>query len=198
MNISNQAKFIGAIVLQVLIILIIIIFKVSVLSGGTDVMLKILPVDPRDPLRGDYVTFQYEISSVSSYLFGYGYSKDVSNIPSIKDGRTTLPAGETIYVTLNNTYGGSWDVIAASTLKPADGSIFIKGVVEDAGFGNNGGNSGDTVNIRYGVEEYFIPEGQGKSLNLWDKNQEAYAKVTLDKDGNAVLKQLYIDGQPWP
>ena len=68
---NKQTKFILAIALQLAVIFTIIIFKFSVFTGGTEVMLRIQPVDPRDPLRGDYVTFSYDISSVSSYQFEY-------------------------------------------------------------------------------------------------------------------------------
>jgi len=67
---TKQTKFILAIALQVVIVFAIIIFKLSVLTGGTDVFLKIVPVDPRDLLRGDYATFQYDISNLDSYISG--------------------------------------------------------------------------------------------------------------------------------
>ena len=54
MNFTKQTKFIIAIGIQLVILFAIIIFKSSVLIGGTEVLLKIEPVDPRDILRGDY------------------------------------------------------------------------------------------------------------------------------------------------
>jgi len=84
MEITKQTKFILAIVLQILIIFGIIIFKMIVLTGGTEVLLKIEPVDPRDPFRGDYVTFRYNISNLDFYLFS---NKQIKN-------------GDTVYVIL--------------------------------------------------------------------------------------------------
>jgi hypothetical protein len=55
--ITKQTKFIIAIVIQLVIIFTIIIFKIAVLRSGTEVLLRIKPVDPRDPLRGDHLTF---------------------------------------------------------------------------------------------------------------------------------------------
>ncbi|PJC47845.1 MAG: hypothetical protein CO034_01100, partial [Parcubacteria group bacterium CG_4_9_14_0_2_um_filter_35_11] len=61
---TKQTKFIIAIAIQLVIIFSIIIFKMAVLTGGAEVLLRIEPVDPRDPLRGDYLTFQYKISNL--------------------------------------------------------------------------------------------------------------------------------------
>src|SRR3989339_387941 len=68
MNLGKKTKFILAVSIQILVILIIIIFKYSVLTGGSAVFLEIMPVDPRDPLRGDYVTFKYK-NDMNNKLF---------------------------------------------------------------------------------------------------------------------------------
>jgi uncharacterized membrane-anchored protein len=52
------------------------------------------------------------------------------------------------------------------------------------------------LHIVYGIEEYFIPEGQGRNFSFW--NKEAAARVAVDENCNAALKQIYIDGEPWP
>ncbi|PIR74793.1 MAG: hypothetical protein COU35_00615, partial [Candidatus Magasanikbacteria bacterium CG10_big_fil_rev_8_21_14_0_10_47_10] len=82
--ISKQNKFIAAIALQVVILLVIILFKASVAISGTEVLLKIKPVDPRDLLRGDYITFQYDISDLN---FNQVYGMDIEN-------------GQTVYAVL--------------------------------------------------------------------------------------------------
>ena len=50
--------------IQAAILFVVIFFKLLVLIGGEEVFLKIRPVDPRDPFRGDYITFQYDISRI--------------------------------------------------------------------------------------------------------------------------------------
>lgn len=182
---TKQTKFILAIALQVIIIFTIIIFKMSILTGGADVLLRIMPVDPRDMLRGDYVTFQYEISNLDSYF----------------SGRQQIRNGDTVYVILKQS-GKYYFAQNVQKTKPTDGGIFIKGTVSSGGvdaqsgvFQNqNFGNS--SLHIVYGIEDYFIPEGKGQGFSFWDK--EAIAGVVIDENGNAVLKQLYIDDKPWP
>lgn len=185
--ITKNVKFVFAVTLQILVIFAIIIFKVSILTGGTEVILQIEPVDPRSPLRGDYVTFQYEISNIS----GYFVEDEVKN-------------GDTVYVVLGG-FGAYWNADYVTTEKPA-GKIFIKGRV--ASVADDTGDEfdpfeprdrrlgGPDINITYGIEEYFIPEGEGRGFSFWDK--EASALVVVDDDGNPVLKQIFVDGEPWP
>jgi uncharacterized membrane-anchored protein len=183
--ITKQTKFILAIALQVIIIFAIIIFKISVLAGGTDVLLKIVPVDPRDMLRGDYVTFQYDISNLDSYI---------TRGQQIRDG-------DMVYVVLrqNGKYHFAQNV---QKTKPKDGGVFIKGTVVNGGVDTrsdifrNQNFSNSRIHVIYGIEDYFIPEGKGRGLNSREK--EAAARVVIDENGNAVLKQLYIDGKSWP
>jgi len=182
---SKQTKFILAVALQLAIIFIIIIFKFSIFTGGTEVMLRIQPVDPRDPLRGDYVTFSYDISTVSSYQFKYS---PISN-------------GDKVYVPL--TKRGNYWVVSGNIqkVKPTQG-VFLKGVIKRGGdavlpqgpFGINRGD--DIVTIIYGTEEYFIPEGTGRFERFLGNNN--FAKVAIDDNGNAVLKQIFVDGEIWP
>lgn len=182
---TKQTKFISAVVLQIVVILSIIIFKLSILSGGTDVMLKIVPVDPRDLLRGDYVTFEYEISSVESYYARY------DNIRN----------GDMVYVLLypNGKYYG---VRTIQKNKPADGVLYIKGRVDRGGeesqadFGAYPSFGGTNLHVVYGIEEYFIPEGKGRNINFW--NTDVAARVSVDDNGNAVLKSLYVNDKVWP
>lgn len=182
---SSTTKFLFAVLFQVVIILGIVIFKLSILVGGTDVVLRIAPVDPRDLLRGDYVTFQYDISTIDSY---YARSKSIRN-------------GDTVYVVLQQS-GQYWHVRSVEKNKPRDERIFLKGVVASGGiveendletsFRFNGGN----MRIVYGIEEYFIPEGRGQGVSF--QNKEAAARVAVDTDGNAVLEQIYVNQVPWP
>lgn len=184
---TKLTKFILAIVFQVVIIFGIIIFKVSVLAGGTEILLHIEPVDPTSPLRGDYATFQYDISNLGLYLLeGLG----VRN-------------GDTVYVVLNQR-GKYWTAESVQLTQPADSAqIFIKGKVAGGGAYSqsdiipefrSSGRSG--IEVVYGVEEYFIPEGTGRNFNFGNKT--AAAIVAVDENGAAALKRIIVDGKPWP
>lgn len=192
MEMTKQTKFFLAVAVQLLVIFAIVIYKVSILAGGTEVLLQIAPVDPRDVLRGDYVTFQYTISNLEEYLL---YDKSIRN-------------GDTAYVVL--TPGRKyWVVQRVEKKKPISGEIFLAGKVVSGAdessldpFSESGRfvppRMRGRLHIVYGIEEYFIPEGKGSGLNLWDRGSEAFAVVAVDENGSAVLKKLYVDDKPWP
>ena len=179
---TKQTKFISAIALQLMILIVIIIFKVSVISSGTDILLEIEPVDPRDMLRGDYATFQYS---------------DVSNVYSYNTGAQQIRNGDTVYVVLGQR-GKYWTEERIQKTKPVRGEIFIKGKVDRGGEDDLAYRSSSRyrLHITYGIEEYFIPEGKGQGFNF--RNKDASARIAVDENGNAVLKEIYIDDKPWP
>lgn len=149
-------------------------------------MLRIEPVDPRDPLRGDHLTFQYDISDVYASQFGYS---------SIKDG-------DTVYVPLEKAGKYKFWIVAEGIqkTKPIDSEkIFIKGKIVGSGsspFDTPSMYYSQTYHIVYGIEDYFIPEGVGQGFSFW--GQEVAARVSVGKNGDAVLKQIYVNDKPWP
>ncbi|MBF0465591.1 MAG: GDYXXLXY domain-containing protein [Nitrospirae bacterium] len=182
---TKQTKFILAIALQVVIIFAIIIFKLSVLTSGTEVMLRIAPVDPRDLLRGDYATFQYDISNLESY---YSRGEQIRN-------------GDTVYVVLRQS-GKCWIAQNVQKNKPIRNKLFIKGKVDSGGTESQTDQfsyqrfGGSRLHIVYGIEQYFIPEGKGQIFSFW--NKKAVAMVAIDDNGNAALKKIYVDDKHWP
>ena len=177
----KQTKFTIAIAVQLAIIFGLLIFKMSILSSGTDVLLKIAPVDPRDPLRGDYVVFEYDISRINEYSFGY----------------SPIRNNDTIYVPLKQR-GKYWTAsYGIQKTKPVDtANIFIKGKIASGEGTDSSLSFRNTYHIIYNIEEYFIPEGAGRGVSFW--NKEAYARVTIDQSGNPVLRQIFVDDKPWP
>ena len=195
---SKKIKFITVVALQILLILSIAIYKYSISVNGTEVVLNIKPIDPRDLLRGDYVTFQYDISNV----YNYGsYGKDTKKIKN----------GMTVYVELRNYGGNIWAAGEVFTTKPdRDKMVFLKGTVVSGGMPDQPSDQQLTNNavtgkspyysselhIAYGIEQFYIPEGSGRNFSFAGK--DAKAKVAVDKNGNAVLKKINVDGKNWP
>src|SRR3989338_6707069 len=174
---SKRNKFIIAIAIQTAILFFIVLFKLLILSGGEEVFLKIRPVDPRDPFRGDYITFQYDISRIKGSLF---------------DSSEKIKYGDKIYIPLLKRKNYHVAANRISKNKP-DTGMFIKGTVNDV---RQKGDSLDEVFVSYGIEEYFIPENSGRNVNF--NGQNTFAKIVLDKNGNAVLKNVYVNGKLWP
>ncbi|MBI2138233.1 GDYXXLXY domain-containing protein [Candidatus Woesearchaeota archaeon] len=100
------------------------------LAAGKSVILKTLPVDPFDPLRGQYMAIRYEINT----------------IPLVKGANE----GITVYVLLRENENKTWDYASASTERPKEG-IFIKGDIETI--------KKKEMAVKYGIEQYFFERG---------------------------------------
>lgn len=184
--IAKNTKFILAILFQIAVIFLVILSKYTILNTGVEVRLRILPVDPRTPLRGDYMKLSYNISNLNSRL---------------ADGHK-IRNGDTVYVVLDKQ-GRYWEAKNISKTKPTGSSLFIKGTVIRGGVAYDtiypDANKGLSNNllISYGIEDYFIPESSGRDLNI--RNKEMSAAVVIDRaTGEAVLKQVFLDNEPWP
>jgi len=195
-EIHKPTRFALALGIQLVIILAIILFKYSVSSGGTEILLKIAPIDPRDPIRGDYITFRYDISNVNVYSEASSFRNgERLYVPLVERGKFFVQYGEPIRSIPKET---RYSV------------IYLKGTVISGGAGeaptipnipNVNQRTGairvqPALNVKYGIEEYFIPEGAGINMSFW--NKEAAALVAVDERGNAVLKRIYVDDRPWP
>jgi uncharacterized membrane-anchored protein len=167
------ARFVLACLVQLAIVAALAFVNVAVLAGGTEVLLRIEPVDPRDPLRGDYLTFQYAVSSLDSRLFA---------------PRRPNP-GELVYVVLGSA-GQYWEARRVDPAPPA-AELFLTGRVTSAPAGPEG-----RVRVVYGIEQYFVAEGRGAAFD--PRTRTAAAQVVIDRTGQAVVKQLFVDGRPFP
>jgi len=180
---SKQTKFILAIAAQAVVILAIVVFKLAVLASGQQVLLHIAPIDPRDPFRGDYITFRYDISTIDSSLLT---GEEIAN-------------GDTIYVLLQQQ-GKYWVASGVQKIFPYGaqkaGQIYIKGKVISGGRNPYALTTFGSLTVAYGIEQYFIPENTGRNVNF--RQKDVGAAVVIDDQGNPVLKQVYVDGQPWP
>ena len=154
----------------VIILFGFIAFKEFTLQTGEEVLLKTRPIDPRDLFRGDYVILSYEISNLDAN--------------SLQKDATEFKQDDKVYVLLSkvNNYGTASGIYLN---KPKEGLI-LKGTIKNV--------QGSRLNIEYGIESYFVPEGKGREIErLRGRNLEV--KVAVDKLGNAVIKDLLIDGK---
>ena len=150
---------------QLLIVGSVIAFKQYTVWTGQTVRLAVGPVDPRDPFRGDYVTFQYEISRIDrADLIGEDY------------------AYGTVYVELREGEDGLWDAVAIHDERQHEfkDTVLLKGKSDS--------NDGRSMSVRYGIEELFIPEGSGRDIPWRDVSVE----IKVDRFGNAVLRHLLL------
>jgi uncharacterized membrane-anchored protein len=153
--------------------------RVSLLRDGREIVAEVIPVDPRDIFRGDYV------------ILGYGFTR--SEVPA-PEGTNQ---GDTIYVTLKpGAAEGQWDVAGLSLqhTEPADPThVVLKGLVSYVT--GAGGSEPLKASVRYGIESYFVPEGTGIELEKQVRDKKISAVLAVGKSGEVAIKALVIDGK---
>jgi uncharacterized membrane-anchored protein len=158
---------------QTAVLASMVIDRVTLLHTGREIVLPIIPVDPRDLFRGEYVRLSYGISTVPMAW--------VDGSPSRRN--------EVLYVVVEKkAEDEAWQAVRAARTFPGDlnpDQVVLKGRVQ---FGNG-------TTVRYGIESYFVPEGEGSRLEALARNRKLAALVTVDKAGNAAIKGLIIDGK---
>ncbi len=155
--------------------------RALLLRSGHEVRLAVVPVDPHDLLRGDYIVLSYDISRLHSGQLA---------------GDDTFTYGDTVYVTLAQADDGAWKAAAMGHAQPATGT-WIRGAVNDVLDGaKDCGETCKTYGVDYAIERFFVPEGTGRDLEKLRNGQHLAVDVALGSDGRAALKRLLVDGAP--
>jgi uncharacterized membrane-anchored protein len=154
-----------------------VIDRVLLLKNGREITLSVVPVDPRDLFRGEYVRLGYTVSTVPVKLLD-GPQPD-RNAP--------------FYVVIEKQADGSWRPIKVQTTLPAAETSPDR-VVLKARTRWGWPRSEANVLVRYGIESYFVPEGQGRRLEDLAREKKLAVRVAVDGRGNAAIKGLLIDG----
>ncbi|MCI0776214.1 MAG: GDYXXLXY domain-containing protein, partial [Chloroflexi bacterium] len=64
--------------------------------------------------------------------------------------------------------------------------LFIKGRVTQ--------KRGNTITVEYGIEQFFVPEGEGLAIERAD---DVKVRVSINRSGTAAIKELIVDGEVW-
>ncbi len=178
----------------------IVIERITLLSSGTEVRLATAPVDPRDIFRGDYVILTYEITRLP--------------LDRLSENRDAFEAGSVVYVTVEEAASGLWEATAIDLDRPeaSAGKVFIKGridwmdtapLVPTAVPGEETTRTPRTeepcinclnARISYGIESYFVPEGEGRALEDMRDERSVTVIASVSKNGTAAIKGLILDG----
>jgi uncharacterized membrane-anchored protein len=181
--------------LQSLLICSIPFQSIYALATGTTVILKTMPVDPYDLLRGYYQTLSYDISSFNTLKKLPGWA-DLNH----KQDRGIIDRNRQVYITLtkipatNPQTPAAWQPIAIDEKLPVDLSpdkIAIKGT-------SNGSS------IIYGLETYYMPEDRKDDVNK-DINQaqssggkrNLLVEIKVDNRGLATPVSLWVGSKQY-
>jgi uncharacterized membrane-anchored protein len=157
--------------------------RASILRSGAEIRLKTQPVDPRDLLRGDYVTLSYPITTIDSSL--------VTGERPHESGLVRL------WVRVKPGADGDWTATEASfsTLPAEAGSVLLRTLP----FNYYGGASGEiqtALFVRYGIERYYVPEGEGRTLEEARNQQALEVEVRVSSAGTPQIARILLRGEP--
>jgi uncharacterized membrane-anchored protein len=151
---------------QFIVLIAMIALPLTTLVTGDTILLRVVPIDPRDLLRGDYVILNYRISQLPSH-----------GIPGLDPSEQE---GATVFVKIEPEDDGMhWREGKISLYEPPTGK-FIRGEIHQN-------------RIEFGIESYFVQEGEGLEYEQAARLGILSAEIALDRTGKAVLKRLVIE-----
>jgi uncharacterized membrane-anchored protein len=171
----TAVRILIVVALQTLSLVYMIYDRQAMLNASRVVTLKVMPVDPRDIFRGDYVVLSYAISRL-----------DTTKL----DGDDKFDYGDTVFVTmLRQGEGAEWIPVALGRGKPfvVQGGVPIRGTVSQP--------DGTTIAVTYGIESYFVPEGTGRAIEEEANKGDLNVDAAIDPSGRAAIKALRRGGQ---
>lgn len=148
-----------------------------VLRTGRTMVLRTMPVDPRDPMRGDYVRLRYAMPSVSP-------SQCEGKLAEFLKTQKRPPPGTRVYARLRETEEGFAEFVALTDVLPAEG-LFIRGRTE-----RHWGSGG--IPVRYGLEAFFMEQGRALAMEQ-RRTRDGFSLplemiVAINRRGLAVIR----------
>jgi uncharacterized membrane-anchored protein len=176
---SYRIGLLAAFVLQVGLLGWMVGDRALLLMRGKEVRLAVVPIDPRDVFRGDYVTLAYRISRLN---------------PRRLEGDDEFVAGDAIYVALEPR-GAEWAAAAIYRKQPSQGTFIAGTVTADLPFSATCTAPCNVYDVDYGLDKFFVPEGTGRELEQLRNTQRVSVDVAVGDNGRAALKRLLVDGR---
>lgn len=183
-RIPKAVLFGAAVLIQVALLAVMVVDRVKILREGAEVTLQTRPVDPRDFLRGDYVVLGYDISELPAG-------------PLL--GQPARATNAVVFVKLAPNREGIYQAVSVHTDAVAVTSpeVLIRGrVVFGASCGQKVHLFCDKLRVRYNLEKYFVPEGEGLKLEQLRNERKLTVVAAVLPSGRAAIKRLLVDGKP--
>ena len=178
-------RMIAVVVLFAVALGAIIVQRVHLLTSGREIVLQVEPVDPRDFFRGDFVTLSYEGLTQIVVPAGNGWAE--------------VKRGAPFYVALDVAPGGHAKPKSIhATLEAARKAspLVIRGKISWTFTRQDEDKPRETVlRAEYGIESYFVPEGEGRVLETARNAQRLEMLIAVADDGEAAIKGIVLDGK---
>jgi len=183
---STLLKILLIILIQSVFLMLMIANRQAILSSDTTVVLETRPIDPRSLFRGDFVRLNYKINELQL--------DELSGDRSFKKN-------DTVYIALQkkNLYWYAEAVYHEKSDAKRNHQVFIRGVVKRVSKqqwneDTKSHKEISSLQINYGIENYFVPEGEGLKLERPKAGDKVTLEIALDGEGNAAIKSLLLNG----
>lgn len=176
---NSKQKIITSLFLLAILFQVLLLFsfqakkKISV-QRGVKIVVRTIPVDPRSLFRGDYINLNYEFSDI--------------NLNKVKRDRTYFHKGQKVFVKLSKV-DDDWKAVRVSSKPIKDigrDEVMIRGSIGRRPAKNS-------INVAYGIESYFVPEGEGKYIEKEIFKKRVKVELSVDKKGYASAGKIFID-----
>lgn len=181
-RIPKAVLFGVTVLVQCTLLVLMVADRMQILREGREVTLQTQPVDPRDLLRGDYVVLRYDISQLPAGTLA---------------GQPAAERKPVVFVKLAPNANGLYEAVSVSAepVTVTAPEILIRGRVSYS-CGSTGRTFCDKLTIKYGLESYFVPEGEGRKLEQARNQQKLRVVAAVLPSGRAAIKRLLLDGEP--
>lgn len=139
---------------------------------GQEIAIKTKPVDPRDVFRGDHVILSYEINELA-----------IDQVPPVfkEEERWQDLRQAPLYVILKKD--GTVYVVDHAVLEKPRAGVYLKGWAEYAVWSQSvdiqGSQSITGIQVSYNLDQYFVPENTGTSLEYLSQRGQLTALVKV-------------------
>lgn len=164
--------FAGAVALQCLILAAMGAKPALSVRRDPRVTLTVIPVDPMDLFRGEYVRLGY----------------DISRLDTTRLNRFVVPQKDGDFFLRLENRNGAWvpTDLQATVGKRERGAVWLRGRCT---------SPGDTITAGYGIEQFFVPQGRGREIEDAIRGGTVQAEFAVAEDGKATLTALIVNGK---
>jgi uncharacterized membrane-anchored protein len=174
----RMVGFAAAFLLQAGLLVGLVVDRAFLLQTGTEIRLAVVPVDPRDLFRGDYVVLATPLARIRT-----------DNLA----GDDAFTTGQTIYLALARQAEG-WRAVSVHAQRPS-GPLVLRGRIVAPDAVADCALPCRAYRVEYGLESFFVPEGRGRDLERLRSDERLEVDVAVAPSGRAALKRLLLDGR---
>jgi GDYXXLXY protein len=155
---------------------------------GRSVIMSVIPVDPRDPFRGEYVRLR---TPANSLRVGTPGANAVAGrtvvVQPLGSGLGEPRPGTVVYVQLEPTAAGEHLPVTISASRVPN-ALNLRGRVRYA-------PSPDHLEVDYGLDAFYVQEGTGRIVEeALRQGKKVRMEVALASSGKSRIRSLTVDG----